>query len=85
MVCVNWVMRKLKQSSLEYFIIFLEYMYILYKYYIPEMAIEKNVTLRNVNISRGKAEVENHIPKGDIFYYRPLRNVIFILLYRTLF
>ena len=34
-------------------------------------------------INRGEAKVNNHIPKADIFYCRPLRNVIFILLYRT--
>ena len=43
----------------------------------------KNVTLRNMNINRGAAEVAIYIPKGDIFHYHPLRNVIFILLYRT--
>ena len=44
----------------------------------------KNVTLRNMNINRGTAEVDIYIPKGDIFHYHPLRNVIFILLYQTL-
>ena len=34
-------------------------------------------------IDRGAAEVNSHIPKGDIFNCRPLRNVIFILLYQT--
>ena len=36
-----------------------------------------------MNIDQGAAEVDIYIPKGDIFHYHPLRNVIFILLYRT--
>ena len=56
---------------------------ILYKYYIPERVIVKNVTLRNININRGSASVDIYIPQGDIFHYHPLKNVIFILLYRT--
>ena len=35
-------------------------------------------------IDRGKAEVDNHIPQGDVFYCRPHRKVIFILLYQTI-
>ena len=35
-------------------------------------------------MDRGEAEVYNHIPKGAIFYYHSLRNVIFILLYQIL-
>ena len=44
-----------------------------YKYYIPERVIVSNVTLRNMIINRGEAEVDNHIPKGDISDYHPLR------------
>ena len=40
---------------------------------------------RNVIINPGAAEVDNHISKDDIFDYQTLKNVIFILLYRTLF
>ena len=29
-------------------------------------------------INRGAAEVDNHIPRDDIFDYHPLKNVIFI-------
>ena len=36
-------------------------------------------------INRGAAEVDNHISRDDFFDYHPLKNVIFILLYRTLF
>ena len=36
------------------------------KYYIPERVIVRNVTLRNMIINRGEAEVDNHTPKGDI-------------------
>ena len=56
---------------------------LIYKYYIPERVIVRNVTLRNMIINRGEAEVDNRIPEGDISDYDPLRNVIFILLYRT--
>ena len=55
------------------------------KYYIPERVIVRNVTLRNIIINRSEAEADNHIPKGDISDYHPLRNVILILLYRTFF
>ena len=34
-------------------------------------------------IDRGEAEVDNLILRGDIFYYRPFRNVMYILLYQT--
>ena len=54
----------------------------IYIYYIPERAVVKNATLRNLIIDRGKASVNNQIPQGGIFYYRPLKNVIFILLYQ---
>ena len=56
---------------------------ILYKYYIPKRVIVKNVTQSNMIIKQGEAKVDNHIPSVDIFYYRPLRNVISILLYQT--
>ena len=61
---------------------------IIIKYYIPERVIVKNVTLMNMKINRGAAwgicaEIDIYIPQGDIFHYHPLRNVIFILLYRT--
>ena len=36
-------------------------------------------------INRGATEVDNHISRNDFFDYYPLKNVIFILLYRTLF
>ena len=36
-------------------------------------------------INLGCASVDNHIPRDDSFDYHPLKNVIFILLYRTLF
>ena len=52
---------------------------ILYKCYISERVIVRNVTLRYSIINRGVAKVDN----GDISDYHPLRNVIFILLYRT--
>ena len=32
---------------------------------------------------RGEAEVNNHIREANMLYYRPLRNVIFILFKRT--
>ena len=47
--------------------------------------IVRTVTLRNMIINRGEAEVDNHIPQGDISDYHPVRNVIFILLYWTFF
>ena len=37
----------------------------------------KNVTLRYMNMNLGFALVDIHIPKGDIFHYHPLRNVIY--------
>ena len=41
---------------------------------------------RNVIISRGAAEVDNHISRDDIFDYHPLRecNIYFIIPNRTL-
>ena len=45
----------------------------------------ENIIPRNEIINWCAAEVDNHISKDDIFDYHPLRNVIFILLYRTLF
>ena len=60
-------------------------MIIVYKYYILERVIVRNVTLRNMIINRGEAEVDNDIPKGDNSDYHPLRNAMFILLYRTFF
>ena len=52
---------------------------ILYKCYISERVIVRNVTLRYSIINRCVAKVDN----GDISDYHPLRNVIFILLYLT--
>ena len=54
-------------------------------YYInitfPERVIVENITPRNVIINRGAAEVDNHIPRDDIFDYHPLRecNIYFII------
>ena len=45
----------------------------------------ENIVPRNVIFNRGAAEVDNHISRDDFFDYYPLKNVIFILLYRTLF
>ena len=56
-----------------------------YKYHIIERVIVENIIPRNVIINRGPAEVDNHISRDDFFDYHPLKNVIFILLYRTLF
>ena len=72
-----WKRDKLCFTLLTVCINYVFYM-ILYKYYIPERVIVKNVTLRNMNINRGAAEVDIYNPKGDIFHYYPLRNVIFI-------
>ena len=58
---------------------------IVYKYNIPERVIVENIIPRNVIINRCAAEVDNHISRDDIFDYHPIKNVIFILLYRTLF
>ena len=58
---------------------------VIYKYNILERVIVENIIPRNVIINRGAAEVEIHISRDDIFDYHPLKNVIFILLYRTLF
>ena len=58
---------------------------ILYKYNILERVIVENIIPRNVIINRSAAEVDNYISKDDFFDYHPLKNVIFILLYRTLF
>ena len=49
----------------------------------PAWVIVENIIPRNVIINRGAAEVDNHISRDDIFDYHPIRNVIFILLYRT--
>ena len=57
----------------------------LYKYNILERVIVENIIQRNVIINRGAAEVDNYITRDDFFDYHPLKNVIFILLYRTLF
>ena len=56
-----------------------------YKYNILERVIVENIIPRNVIINRGAAEVDNHILRDDFFDCHPLKNVIFILLYRTLF
>ena len=60
-------------------------MSLLYKYNILESAIVENINPRNVIINRGAAEVDAHISRDDIFDYHTLKNVIYILLYRTLF
>ena len=54
---------------------------ILYKYYIVE-----NIIPRNVIINQGAAEVDYHISRDDIFNYHPLRecNIYFIIPNRTL-
>ena len=54
-------------------------MTIVYKYNILERVLVENIIPMNVIINRGAAEVDNHISRDD------LKNVIFILLYRTLF
>ena len=43
----------------------------------------KNVTIRNMIIDLDFAPVDNYIPQGDMFRYRPLRNVIFIYITKT--
>ena len=58
---------------------------LVYKYNILERVIAENIIPRNVIINRGAAEVDNHISRDDFFDYHPLKNVIFILLYQTLF
>ena len=58
---------------------------ILYKYNILERVIVENIIPRNMIINRGAAEVDNHISRDDFFGYHTLKNVKFILLYRTLF
>ena len=55
------------------------------KYNMLERVIVENIIPRNVVINRSAAEVDNHISRDDFFDYHPLKNVIFILLYRTLF
>ena len=57
---------------------------LLYKYNILERVIVESIIPRNMIINRGAAEVDNHISRDDIFDYHTLKNVIFILLYRTL-
>ena len=56
-----------------------------YKYNILERVLVENIIPRNVIIIRGAAEVDNHISRDDFFDQHPLKNVIFILLYQTLF
>ena len=58
---------------------------LVYKYNILERVIVENIIPRNVIINRDAVEVDNHISRDDFFDYHPLKNVIFILLYRTLF
>ena len=60
-------------------------MSLLYKYNILESVIVKNIIPRKEIINRGAAEADNHISRDDIFDYHTLKNVIFILFYRTLF
>ena len=50
-----------------------------YKYYIPERVIVRNVTLRNVIINRGTAEVDNHISKGTFLSPCQECNIYFII------
>ena len=45
----------------------------------------ETIILRNVCINRGAAEVDNHILRDAFFHCHPLKNVIFILSYQTLF
>ena len=47
--------------------------------------IVENIVPRNMVINTGAAEVDNHISRDDFFDYHALKNVIFILLYQTLF
>ena len=55
------------------------------KYYInitfPDRVIVENIIPRNVIINRGAAEVDNHIPRDDIFVYHSIRecNIYFII------
>ena len=58
---------------------------LLYTYNILERVIVESIIPRNVIINRGAAEVDNHISRDDFFHYHPLKNVIFILSYQTLF
>ena len=58
---------------------------VIYKYNILERVIVENIIPRNLIINRDAVEVDNHISRDDFFDYHPLKNVIFILLYRTLF
>ena len=61
------------------------YPLILYKYNILERVIVENIIPRNMIINRGASEVDNHISREHFFDSYPLKNIIFILLYRTLF
>ena len=56
---------------------------VLYKYNILARVIVENIIPRNAIINRGTAKVDIHILRDDFFDYHPLKNVIFILLYRT--
>ena len=55
------------------------------KYYInitfPDWVIVENIIPRNMIINRGVAEVDNHILRGDIFDFHPIRkcNIYFII------
>ena len=54
------------------------------KYNILERVLVDNIIPRKVIINRGVAEVDYHISRDDIFDLHPLKNVMFVLLYRTL-
>ena len=45
----------------------LELWILLYRYFISERVIVKNVTLRNMITDQGEAEFDNNIPNDDIF------------------
>ena len=48
---------------------------------IPDWVIVGNTIPRNVIISRGAAEVDNHISRDNIFDFHPIRecNIYFII------
>ena len=50
----------------------------IYKYYIPERVIVKKC-----HPEEYEYQYDIYIPKGDIFHYHALGNVIFTLIYRT--
>lgn len=54
--------------------------HVYYMDYIPEKVIAR---MRITH--QGKAEVHNHVRRVDIFYYNPLRDLVFINFYYTKF